>query len=67
MGRVVTVKSTAAGRKLRIRELKEKLTELRAQGRSFEEIAGELGMSVQELMDWTNYFQKTALEQGCNC
>jgi orotate phosphoribosyltransferase-like protein len=67
MGCVVTVQGSAVKQKLKIRELKEKLLELRAQGRSFEEITGELGMSVQELMDWTKYFQKIALEQGCNC
>jgi orotate phosphoribosyltransferase-like protein len=53
--------------KPKIRELKERILELRTQGLSYEEIARELEMSAQELMEWTKFFQKTALEEGCNC
>jgi orotate phosphoribosyltransferase-like protein len=53
--------------KLKIKELKDRVLELRTQGLSYEEIARELQMSAQELLEWTKFFQETALEEGCSC
>jgi orotate phosphoribosyltransferase-like protein len=55
------------GKKVSVKELREKILERRAQGLSYEEIAEELHMSAEVLMDWTKLFQETALDKGCNC
>ncbi|MCK4804669.1 MAG: helix-turn-helix domain-containing protein [Spirochaetes bacterium] len=48
-------------------ETREQFVELRAQGWSFEEIAGELGISKQRLADWAREMQEEIRKRGCGC
>jgi len=48
-------------------ELEEKILELRSQGQSYEEIARQLEISQQQLMEWTRERQEEVRKKGCGC
>ena len=48
-------------------ELEEKVVELRSKGQSYEEIARELGITQQQLMEWTRERQEEVRKKGCGC
>ncbi len=48
-------------------EMKNQILELRAQGLSFTEIAGELKIDEQLLLSWAREIQDEIKERGCGC
>jgi hypothetical protein len=48
-------------------EMKNHFLELRAQGSSFSEIAGELNIDKPILLSWAKEIQDDVKERGCGC
>ena len=48
-------------------EKKLSVLELRARGKSFEEISLIVQVDVQRIMQWTRERQDTVKKEGCNC
>jgi hypothetical protein len=48
-------------------EKKRSVLELRARGKSFEEISLIVQVDVQRIMQWTRENQDTVKKEGCNC
>ena len=50
-----------------IEDTKKKFLELRSQGRTYEEIAQEIGIDEKRLIEWTREFQEKLKRKNCGC
>ena len=48
-------------------DVQRKVLELRAEGKSFEDISREMKLDLQTLMDWTRKSQEQVRKGGCGC
>jgi transposase-like protein len=50
-----------------LEDTKNKFLELRSQGRTYGEIAQEIGIDEKQLMEWTREFQEKLKSKDCGC